>query len=81
MPEPLRYGDLKPSLSEHTALRAQQDILACESCAPDTAEIPFTWLLDDVSGQDPSITDYLLSEPVVYPRCRAEVYEETLVEG
>ncbi len=67
------------ALSQHTVLRTQQDILGCENCSLD-AEIPFTWLLDDVSGQDPATTDYVLTEPAQCPRCRGPVYEETLVE-
>ena len=59
-------------------MRAQQEVLGCENCEPDTAEIPFT-VLDDVTGQAPATTYYLLAEPAVCPRCRGAVYEETLV--
>ena len=80
MTEPSHTATRIIALSKHTVLRAQQDILGCESCTLKTAEIPFTWLLDSVSGQDPMTTDYVLSEPALCPRCRGPVYEETLVE-
>src|SRR5262249_40524646 len=38
-------------------------IEVCEGCDSD-AEIPFDNILDRVTGSDPSVTDYLLREPV-----------------
>lgn len=67
------------ALSQSTAYRAQSRILACESCSSD-AEMPFDWLLDEVTGRDGSDVDYILSEPARCPRCRGEVTEKTLVE-
>ena len=54
--------------------------MSCEACNPE-AHVPFTWLLDRTRGQDPSVTDYILSEPAKCPRCQGPVFEETLVEG
>ncbi len=59
-----------------TLLRAQSRILGCEACSED-AEIPFDWILDDVTGYDGSEVDYVLSEPAKCPG----VTEKTLVEG
>ena len=62
-----------------TLLRAQSEILGCEACSEE-AEIPFTWTLDRVSGQDQTVVDYILGEPAKCPRCQGPVFEETLVE-
>ena len=67
------------SVSRATLLRAQAEILGCEACS-EWADRPFTWTLDRVSGQDPSVTDYILSEPAKCPRYQGPVFEETLVE-
>ncbi len=67
------------ALSRATLLRAQSQILGCEACSPD-AEIPFDWILDDVTGRDGSEVDYVLSEPGKCPKCFGEVTEKTLVE-
>ena len=68
------------SISRATLLRAQSELLGCEACSKE-ADRPFTWTLDRVSGQDPSVTDYILSEPAKCPRCQGPVFEETLVEA
>jgi len=57
-----------------TTLRfAEQQIESCESCEPDEAQIPFDYLLDELTGCDPEVTDYVLPEPARCPRCSAEV--------
>ncbi len=61
------------------ATKQDMPIISCEAYNPE-ADIPFTWLLDRASGQDPSVTDYLLSEPAKCQRCQVPVFEETLVE-
>jgi hypothetical protein len=38
-------------------------------------------ILDRVTGSDPSVTDYVLEEPVKCPNCRREILEKTLVEA
>jgi hypothetical protein len=59
---------------------AERLIESCEHCDPDNADIPFDWILDRVTGSDPSVTDYILEAPAKYPNCRCEVSEKTLVE-
>ena len=67
------------AVSKATLVKAQQLILGCEACSQE-AEIPFDWLLDDVTGYDGSEVDYVLSEAARYPRGLGEVVEKTLVE-
>jgi len=63
-----------------TLQKAEQRFLSCEVCNPNDAEIPFDHILDDITGHDPSVTDYLLAKPAHCPRCQHEVREKTLVE-
>src|SRR5215471_7169717 len=46
-------------IDEAMLLRAQRRILSCEECNPEAAEFPFDTVLDEVTGSDPSITDYV----------------------
>src|SRR5262245_14103651 len=48
---------------------AEQRIESCEACTPDAAEIPFDFLLDELTGCDPEVTDYVLPQPARCPRC------------
>jgi hypothetical protein len=63
-----------------TIRQAEKLIVGCESCSPDDAEIPFDNVLDRVTGNDPAVTDYVLSEPAKCPMCRRAIFEKTLVE-
>ena len=74
-PQPLPHWRCTiPVLLDSKTLRtAEQKIASCESCTPDTAEVPFDFLLDCVTGYDPETTDYILQEPVCCPACGAEV--------
>jgi hypothetical protein len=65
-------------VNESQLREAQACIIACESCS-DGAEISFDYLLDAVSGCDPSTTEYLMPHPVHCPRCFRKVTEKTLV--
>jgi hypothetical protein len=67
-------------LGTATIRRAQEAISSCEACNDD-AELPFDWILDEVTGRDGSTTDYFLTEPVRCPRCGSSVIEKTLVEA
>ena len=67
------------ALSTATIRRAQEAISSCESCNSE-AELPFDWVLDEVTGCDGSATDYFLTEPARCPRCGRTVIEKTLVE-
>ena len=62
-----------------TILEAQSRILGCEACSQD-AEIPFDWLLDEVTENSGSEVDYVLSEPAKCPKCMGVVTEKTLIE-
>ena len=68
------------ALGISTIRRAQESIASCEACNKD-AELPFDWILDEVTGQNSSTTDYFLTEPARCPRCGADVTEKTLVEA
>jgi hypothetical protein len=59
---------------------AERLIESCEHCNPEGAEIPFDNILDRVTGSDPSVTDYVLEQPVKCPNCRREILEKSLVE-
>src|SRR5947208_910893 len=54
-------------------------IESCEHCNP-LAEIPFDWILDRITGSDPTVTDYLLEQPAKCPNCRHAILEKTLIE-
>jgi hypothetical protein len=68
------------ALGASTIYRAQQSIASCEACST-FAELPFDWILDEVTGCDGTTTDYFLTEPVECPRCGGKVVEKTLVEA
>jgi len=54
-----------------TLREAERPIQSCEHCHPEDADIPFDWILDRVTGSDPSVTDYVLEEPAKCPSSRA----------
>ena len=69
------------TLIETVTLReAERLIESCEACNPESAQIPFDYILDQVTGSDPSVTDYILEEPAKCPNCRRDVLEKTLIE-
>jgi len=45
-----------------TLRKAEKLIESCERCDPD-AEIPFDAMLDQVTGSDPAVTDYIVESP------------------
>jgi hypothetical protein len=57
----------------------EQQIESCEHCHPDDAEIPFGWLLAEVTGKRGPY-EFMLSEPARCPNCKHEITEKTLVE-
>ena len=67
-------------INSATLRQAEKLIVGCEGCNPKDAEIPFDHVLDRVTGNDPSVTDYILEEPAKCPQCRREIGEKTLVE-
>lgn len=62
-----------------TAQRAQRQIESCEHCHPEDAEIPFDWLLAEVTGKHGHY-ELVLSKPTRCPNCKREVTEKTLIE-
>src|SRR5262252_8284753 len=63
-----------------TLREAERLIESCEACNPESAQIPFDYILGQVIGSDPSLTDYILEEPAKCPSCRRDVLEKTLIE-
>jgi hypothetical protein len=59
--------------------KAEQRIESCEHCHPDDAEIPFDWVLADVTGKRGAY-EFMLSEPARCPNCRHIITEKTLIE-
>jgi len=69
------------TLIETVTLReAERLIESCEACNPESAQIPFDYILDQVTGSDPSLTDYILEKPAKCPSCQRDVLEKTLIE-
>jgi hypothetical protein len=66
-------------LEEDAIRQAESLIESCERCNP-SAEIPFDWILDKLTGRDPSVTDYILAATAECPNCKQAVTEKTLVE-
>jgi hypothetical protein len=60
------------------AKKAEQQIETCEHRHPDDAEIPFDWLLAEVSGRRGAV-EFALTEPARCPYCKHLVTEKTLV--
>jgi len=67
-------------IDESLILRAQREILSCEECNPSEAETPFVSILDEITGCDPTVTDYVLAKPAKCPRCFREIKEKSLIE-
>jgi len=64
-----------------TVRKAERLIIGCEACSPDYAEIPFDNVLDQVTGHDPTVTDYIIVEvKAKCGNCKREINEKTLVE-
>jgi hypothetical protein len=59
--------------------RAEKLIESCEHCHPDDAEIPFDWILADVTGKRGPY-EFILSEPARCPNCKHSITEKTLIE-
>jgi uncharacterized protein with PIN domain len=59
--------------------KAEQKIESCEHCHPDDAEIPFDWLLAEVTGRRGAV-EFMLTEPARCPNCKHEITEKTQVE-
>lgn len=62
-------------ISAHTIHQAERRIFSCENCSPADAEIPFDWILDEVTGSDSTTTDYFMEKPAICPHCYHDVFE------
>jgi len=65
-------------VDECTVAKTEALISGCERCN-EAAEISFDYLLDAVSGCDPSNTEYLMCRPARCPSCHGAVCEKTLI--
>src|SRR5262245_1482472 len=59
--------------------KAEQRIDSCEHCHPQDAEIPFDWILAEVTGKRGAF-EFILSEPARCPNCKQLITEKTLIE-
>jgi DNA-binding NarL/FixJ family response regulator len=66
-------------IEEETIQKAEQMVLSCEGCNSE-AEIPFCEILDQLTGSDPDVTDYILKKPGTCPRCYGVITEKTFVQ-
>ena len=64
--------------TEATLLQAQEYVSACEHCSED-ASITFDYLLDAITGCDPSITEYLMCRAAKCPDCFSRLTEKTRI--
>lgn len=65
-------------VDDEVLLQAQSLLAGCEQCVSH-AEIAFDYLLDAITGYDPTKIEYLLPRPARCPQCFAKVTEKTLV--
>ena len=65
-------------VGERTLQIVRSRLLGCGSC-DDDAQIPLDGFLDQITGSDPTITDYIIERPLTCPYCGAAITEKTLV--
>lgn len=53
-------------------------IAGCENCTAH-AVISFDYVLDAITGSDPTQTEYILCRPPMCPECSEHITEKTLV--
>ena len=56
--------------------QAERLIAGCAACSPEDAEFPFDAVLDQVTGNDPAVTDYIMRQPAMCPICRRPILEK-----
>ena len=67
------------AIGPNTLRRAEREIVFCEHCNPNDSEIPFDWLLTEVTGKRGPY-EFILGELARCPNCKHEITEKTLVE-
>jgi len=65
-------------VDEPIVAESEQWLISCENCAKHPV-ISFVYLLDALTGCEPSETEYLMCRPARCPRCNGNVCETTLV--
>jgi len=65
-------------IDESVLSTAESFITACAQCAP-AGETTFDYILDEVTGCDPGVTEYVLCHPATCPRCAQPITEKTVV--
>lgn len=65
-------------VGEATLSDATAFISGCVNCA-ENAHITFDYILDAITEDDPTVTEYVMCHPIRCPRCDGEVNEKTLV--
>jgi len=58
--------------------RAEKEIESCEHCHPDDAEIPFDWILRELTGKY-GAREFILIDTARCPNCKRPLTEKTLV--
>ncbi len=66
------------TLDAESIRKAQACIESCEQCHPDDADIPFDWVLVEVTGKHGRF-DFMLTDTVRCPNCKKPITEKTLV--
>jgi len=67
------------AIGPNTLRRAQREIAFCENCHPNDSELPFDWLLTEVTGKRGPY-EFILGELPRCPNCKHLVTEKTLVD-
>src|SRR5436309_11478823 len=67
------------TVDAETIRQAEARVNSCEHCHPDDAEIPFDWILAEITGKHGRY-DFILTELARCPNCKQPVTEKTLVE-
>jgi len=66
------------AVGESSLLRAQNLVVACQSCSASVSQ-PFSSVLTEVVGPGRTITEYVLCTPARCPNCSQPIVENTLV--
>src|SRR5262252_9271284 len=58
--------------------RAEKEVESCEHCHPDDVEIPFDWILRELTGKY-GAHEFILTDTARCPNCKQLLTEKTLV--
>jgi ribosomal protein L37AE/L43A len=65
-------------VDETTVERAEEWITACEHCS-ENAPHAMDYLLDALTGCDPTVTEYVMYRPACCPFCTSSITEKTSI--